>query len=62
LKYEKTSGWGWDNERQIPSTSDYVWNAYIAAQPDAKEFLSKTLTFFDDYEDIFDGKFALCCY
>ena len=23
------SGWGWDNEKDVPDISDEVWNAYL---------------------------------
>jgi hypothetical protein len=23
------SGWGWDNEKEIPNISDKVWKAYL---------------------------------
>jgi hypothetical protein len=35
-----------------------VWEKYIAAHPEAKEFQTKTLLFFDELESIFEGTVA----
>ena len=54
---KSNSGFGWDEELNIPTAPNEVWDAYIKSHPLAKEFRAKTL-FFDEITDIFEGRIA----
>ena len=52
------SGFGWNDELKIPIAPDSVWDAYIKAHPEAKEFRNSTLKFYDKLHEICPGVIA----
>jgi hypothetical protein len=50
---KENSGFGWDDVRRIPTAPPDVWERYLAAHKDAKEFRDKTLQFFQELDEIF---------
>ena len=53
------SGFGWDDELQLPTAPDDVWDAWMAKHPEAARFRTQTLPYFKELDDIFGGKVAL---
>lgn len=51
-------GFGWDTDRQLPTAPDEVWDRYLVAHKEAKEFRYKTLPNFAELDDIFTGNTA----
>ena len=43
IKVKNNSGFGWDDLRKMVIAPDLVWDAYLAENPDAKEFRTNTL-------------------
>jgi hypothetical protein len=54
----KQSGFGFNAQEKTYTAGDAVWNAYIAAKPDAEEFRWKALEFYDELSFIYEGKIA----
>ena len=52
------SGFGWNEELQIPTAPDDVWDRYIEAHPKADQFRHETLRKFEELSAIFKGKIA----
>jgi hypothetical protein len=50
---KENSGFGWDDVRRILTAPPDVWERYLAAHKDAKEFRDKTLQFFQELDEIF---------
>jgi hypothetical protein len=52
------SGFGWDDEKQIPTASDEVWDAYIEKHKEAAAFRKNSLPQFDLLDKIYTGVIA----
>jgi hypothetical protein len=49
----ENSGFGWDDERQIPTAPDDVWDRYLQSHKNAAEFRFSTLPFYQELHLIF---------
>jgi hypothetical protein len=49
------SGFGFDNENQIPMAPDHVWEAYLLKHPKAAPYRFRTLFRKEELETIFQG-------
>ena len=52
------SGFGWDDQKGLPTAADDVWNRYIAAHPKAAPYRHKPLQYYAELKSIFSGKVA----
>ena len=52
------SGFGWDDEKGLPTAADDVWERYIKAHPKAAPYRNKPLQYYDELKSIFSGKVA----
>ncbi|KAF6764367.1 hypothetical protein DFP72DRAFT_1059353 [Ephemerocybe angulata] len=52
------SGFGWDNEKQIVTASDDVWDRWIAKNPKKKKWRTTAFPLYDDIGGIVDGTVA----
>jgi hypothetical protein len=52
------SGFGWNEDAQLPTTSDDVWEAYIKAHPEAAKFRNTTLFCWKTLDTIFGNNIA----
>jgi len=57
-KLKNLSGFGWDDEKQIPTADDATWEAYIEIHSEAKAFRKATLPNYDALDALFSGKVA----
>mmetsp|Transcript_13574 Transcript_13574/g.12296 ORF Transcript_13574/g.12296 Transcript_13574/m.12296 type:complete len:339 (-) Transcript_13574:147-1163(-) len=55
---KENSGFGWDDNRKVPTAPDNVWNSYIESHKNAKEFRYKSFPFYDDLDKIYTGSIA----
>ncbi|KAL0950208.1 hypothetical protein HGRIS_010200 [Hohenbuehelia grisea] len=52
------SGFGWDDDRKLVIASDAIWELYLEAHPDAKEWRTKPFLLYDDMSSLVDGAVA----
>lgn len=52
------SGFGWDEEAQIPTAPDQVWDKFIAEHPKAQPYRTRTLPYYAECQSLFGGKYA----
>jgi hypothetical protein len=57
-KLVENSGFGWDEENQLPTADPSVWDKYLEKHPEAKEFRNKTLPHYQSLHEIFSGSVA----
>ena len=57
-KIVENSGFGWDEELELCTAPDAVWDAYILLHPKAREFRGKTLPNYNLLHEIFGGRIA----
>ena len=52
------SGWGWDNEKGVPTASEEVMQTYFKAVPEAQKFRNAPPDFLPLLEELFEGVLA----
>lgn len=52
------SGFGWDENSNLPTAPGDVWDRYLNANPKARKFRNKALEFNDLLYNLFDGERA----
>ena len=52
------SGFGWDDQKGLPTAADDVWDRYLAAHPKASPYRHKPLQYYAELKSIFSGKVA----
>ncbi|KAJ7734820.1 hypothetical protein B0H16DRAFT_1467373 [Mycena metata] len=52
------SGFGWDNERKMPTATGAVWDAYIAKHKGAAKWRSTPFPLYDEILELVDGTIA----
>jgi hypothetical protein len=57
-KIRENSGLGWDSELQLPTCSDDVWETYIAAHPEAKNWRKTRFPLYDKISELVIGGLA----
>jgi len=61
---KNNSGFGWDDQRGIPTAPESVWSAYLTAHPEAKRFRGRALIHYSILHELCanlsaTGEFAL---
>lgn len=54
----ENSGFGWNEEKRIPTAPQEVWDEYLKAHPKAAPFKNSTLENYEELDDIFNGRVA----
>ncbi|KAL0954112.1 hypothetical protein HGRIS_005258 [Hohenbuehelia grisea] len=49
---------GWDDDQKLVIASDAIWELYLEAHPDAKEWRTKPFLLYDDMSSLVDGAVA----
>ncbi len=57
-KLVENSGFGWDEDNQLPTADPSVWDKYLEKHPEAKEFRNKTLPHYQSLHELFSGSVA----
>ena len=62
IELKNQSGFGWDQEQQVPTAPDAVWEPYILKHPKAAVYRTKTLENYEElgyiYGSMFTGDYA----
>eukprot|EP00474_Spongospora_subterranea_P001409 CRZ01867.1 hypothetical protein [Spongospora subterranea] len=57
-RLKDNSGFGWDDDKKIPTASDEVWDEYLEAHPNAALYRFTTLPLFEELNALFDQSSA----
>jgi Myb/SANT-like DNA-binding domain len=58
IEVKNQSGFGWDQEQQVPTAPDAVWDAYILKHPKAAVYHTKTFENYEELEYIYGSTFT----